>query len=172
MVSGGPESTPVPQPTSTIPTITSVSDPGKKLNVGALVGGLIGGLAVCGIFAGVFVYTIVRCRKPPVSTPSTYTAYGSPQTMTSDAKRTPTLLTMTSGKTTYVSFPLVIIVLPIHPDRRLVHWQEPYVPTSPSSPVGYSASGSPQQVTSTITRNSTGMGVPVRANYIGTPELA
>ena len=106
LVSGGPESTPVPGATSSTAasTVTSVASTstGKKVNIGAIAGGAAGGVVLIGIIAGLTAFIIMRRRKASVSTPSTYTSYGSPQTMTNDVRYNSTGTTTTSGRR-YVS---------------------------------------------------------------------
>ena len=88
LVLGGPESSHVPQstsstnpittsiPTSVASTTTIVAATSEELNVGAIVGGVIGGVAfiVILIFAGVVgVFIFLRRHNRYATTPSTYT---------------------------------------------------------------------------------------------------
>ena len=107
MVSGGPESSSVPQATSStvlIPTSNSNSvATSNNLNVGAIAGGVVGGVFFIGIVGGLIVFTIRRRGKRSALPPSTYTPYASPQTMISDVDmKYSAIPTMTSGKI-YVS---------------------------------------------------------------------
>jgi hypothetical protein len=154
---GGPESSPVPQPsgTSTTPsayTTTSVATPSKKVNIGAIVGGVVGGVAVIGIIAGLITFMIMRRRKNSASNSSTYNPYASPQTMTSDADMK------------YNSTPVPIVTSgnlydPNDPTTFPFGYNNGYPNDGsvfPSDPVGYNPYlGSPQGVTPTITGNAT-----------------
>ena len=64
MVSGGPESTPVPQSTIAVPTNGATST--NPASVGAIVGGVVGGIAI--IVSGLIAFVFLRLRKPLVLT--------------------------------------------------------------------------------------------------------
>ena len=111
-LAGGPESSSVPQATSSSIAIvvTSTSTPtsvaatkSKKSNVGAIVGGVVGGLAFLGIAVGLIAFVILRGRKRSAPTTSTYSAVAvtSPELMMSNGYHS-TISTMPSGKI-YVS---------------------------------------------------------------------
>ena len=105
LVSGGPESSPVPQATSTASTASttpaspnpnstpdnstpnSVSATSHKLNVGAIAGGVVGGVAFVGILAGLIAFSVLRYRRRSVLTsPSTNNANALLQPMMSDGE--------------------------------------------------------------------------------------
>ena len=101
MVSGGPESSPVPQATSTSSTITHST----KVNIGAIVGGVAGGIVVLVAIGGLIAFIIMRrCRASAPIVPVTNNAYTSPQNLMSglDNYNSPVPSTMTSGRL-YVS---------------------------------------------------------------------
>jgi hypothetical protein len=148
------------------------------VDIGAIVGGVVGGVSFVGIGSGLIAFIILRKRKRFATTPSTYTAYASPQTMMSEGemKYNSTVPTMTSGKL-YVSPVQRASLICSYPDGLA---QDPNDPSTfpsefPSDPVGYSTySGSPsQRVTPTITGNATLVAVPVsaRTQYTGAPEV-
>ena len=101
MVSGGPESSPVPQATSTSSTITHST----KVNIGAIVGGVAGGIVVLVAIGGLIAFIIMRRRRASAPIfPVTNNAYTSPQNLMSglDNYNSPVPSTMTSGRL-YVS---------------------------------------------------------------------
>ena len=130
MVSGGPESSPVPQATSTKTTVTTSTStntaaPSKKVNIGAIVGGAVGGIAVLVAICGLIVFIIIRRRRasaPNVPVTNNAYTYTSPQNLMSglDNYTPPVPSTMTSGRL-YVSPACyqLIIDIPTHPDHRL-----------------------------------------------------
>jgi hypothetical protein len=164
LASGGPESSSVPQSTSS-PTIhttaASTSAPttvatasSKKSIVGPIVGGVVGGIALLGIVAGLIAFICMRNRKRSTPIPSTY---ASPQTMMSDVDMkygSTNPMSMASGKL-YVS-PVQrgsSISQCTHPDDLA---QNPNDPTT--FPAGYSpypdSPGSTPQQLNTMTGNS------------------
>ena len=112
MVSGGPESSPVPQATSTsskatvtssVPTHTAA--PSKKVNIGAIVGGVVGGIAGLIALGGLIAFAVIRRRRRSVPiVPVTNNGYTSPQNMMSglDSYNSSVPTTVTSGRL-YVS---------------------------------------------------------------------
>ena len=109
MVSGGPESSPVPQATSTSSpttvTSTHTAAPSKKVNIGAIVGGVVGGIAVLVGISGLIAFIVIRRRRASAPiVPATNNAYASPQNLMSglDNYNSPVPSTMTSGRL-YVS---------------------------------------------------------------------
>ena len=112
LVSGGPESSPVPQATSTKTTVTTSTStntaaPSKKVNIGAIVGGAVGGIAVLVAICGLTVFIIIRRRRasaPNVPVTNNAHTYTSPQNLMSglDNYTPPVPSTMTSGRL-YVS---------------------------------------------------------------------
>ena len=201
LVSGGAESSPISQATSTpaTPTATATSAPsahtsspasqGQKLNVGAIAGGVVGGVALIGIIAGLIAFIIMRRRKSSVSTPSTYIAYGSPQTVMNDAdmkynSTIPGKLYVSSAGYHWFLNTILIIGLVQDPNDPTTFPSNGYNigPNDPSSfpsDPSYSpySGGSPQPgVAPTITGNATLVGgntpIPTRAtHYTGAPEL-
>ena len=99
LVSGAPESSPVPQATSSANPLATSTSVANTSNVGAIAGGVVGGVAFIGVVAGLIAFTILRCRKRSAPTPSTHTAYTSLQNlnMMSDGNNS-TVPTMTSRK--------------------------------------------------------------------------
>lgn len=95
MASGGAESTPVPQATSTsagatatgtsalanspsTPTFVGSSSSSKKVNAGAIAGGVVGGVVFLAIVGGLIALILLRRRKnlQTARIPSTYTPSG------------------------------------------------------------------------------------------------
>jgi hypothetical protein len=181
ITAGGPESSPVPQATSTTSattanatatataTNTSVAGTSKKLNIGAIVGGVVGGIAVFVLAAGIIVF-MMRRRKQSASTPSTttYAPYSSPHMSGADMNHSSAVPTMTSGRIYDPNDPSTFPSFPNPYGSALPNDASHF----PSDPVTYSTySGSPQRVNATVTGNSLGSQLPGRTQYTGAPEL-
>ena len=161
LTSGGPESSAVPQATtSSTPIASSTSPATSKSNAGAIAGGVIGGVAFFGIVAGLVTFIVLRRRKRSSSsglTPSTYSSVGSPGMGYADGSNFPASMGPGKVYVSLVEFPQYLS------DNHLA--QDPNDPSTfpTSDSLGYS----PYSASPALTANP----AAARTQYTGVPEL-